>query len=94
MADLTQLPAARAKALELEGQVAAFDSPEVKARRQTISLRRTEREALEEEVNALNRWLDELPVNNGPVVALASGTDEDGGLAEYLWARRDKQEVQ
>jgi energy-coupling factor transporter ATP-binding protein EcfA2 len=59
--DLGQLPAVRTKVEELEGQLTAFDSPEATARRENIRLRRSERDALNEQVAAFEQWLDALP---------------------------------
>ncbi|HEY7089688.1 MAG TPA: hypothetical protein VH518_16440, partial [Tepidisphaeraceae bacterium] len=63
LTDLSQLPAIRAKVQELEGQIAAFDSPEATARRQRIRERRRERDALKDQLAAFRQWLTTLPLS-------------------------------
>jgi hypothetical protein len=60
-ADLAQMPAVQAKVLELEAQIAAFDSDEAKARRKNIKDRQQERDLLAEEISAFEQWMDILP---------------------------------
>src|SRR5581483_3999056 len=64
LADLAQLPAVRAKVEELEGQLAAFDSPEAVARRQNIRDRRHERDAISEQVATFEQWVEALPTES------------------------------
>lgn len=64
--DLAQMPTIKAKVAELEGQLAAFDSDEAKARRQNNRERQQERDALADDIADLRQWLDRLPVEDEP----------------------------
>ena len=58
--DLAQLPSIRAKIRDLESQVAAFDSPEAKARREKNEAKLKQREFLAERETATRTFLTEL----------------------------------
>jgi DNA repair ATPase RecN len=60
LTDLAQLPSIRATIRDLEAQVAAFDSPEAKSRRQTNSARIAEREVLKDRFEKTDKLLEEI----------------------------------
>jgi DNA repair ATPase RecN len=64
--DLAQLPSIRSKIGDLEAQVAAFDSPEAKARREKNEAKIKQREFLAERESAIRAFLTELQNTGSP----------------------------
>lgn len=76
-ADIAQLPTIRAKIRDLEAQVAAFDSPDARARRQANEIRLKQRDELLERETALRGRLAELKVATASVAVPANDEEQD-----------------